>query len=314
MSNPRPLSRRNLLTGAGAAGLTGLLAACGGGGSDATSEPSATTSTPTPGEDATAAALEAVGVDAPVDLTVLVATFQPLTGPGRRIQFGLLDGSGSPALDRDVEAYLVRASDNTKVLGPVTPTFYGEGLGPRGVYVIDTDVAEAGIHDLVVVLADGSAAGTGALQVVTPEQSAVVDNGEALPVVDTPTVEDPKDLAELCTREPDCGMHDVSLETAIAEGRPVVLTIATPKFCTSAICGPVVDVVMGVKEAVGRDDVVFVHAEVFTDAGNTPTQIVTAYELPTEPWTFVVGADGKVVDRFDGPVVPALLRDAVESL
>lgn len=313
------LDRRTLLRNAGLLGLGAVAAACGGGDpSDATSptsdgtSPGAAGGTPIEGDDATAAALEAAGVDAPVVLTPIIATFEVLTGGASRVQFGLLDESNSPILDADVEAFVVRSDDATLVQGPVSPIFFGEDLGNRGVYVFEAELSEPGIHDLVVVTADGRA-GTGAMQVITPEQSAVARPGQAFPIVETPTTEDPKDLAELCTREPDCGMHETSLDTALAEGRPIVFTIATPKYCQTAVCGPVVDVVLEAKKSLGRDDIAFIHAEVFTDAGNTPTEVVTQLQLPTEPWTFVIDADGNVADRFDGPVVPQLLHDAIET-
>lgn len=314
------LTRRSLLAGIGATGAGLVLAACGGDGDPASAPTTGSTGTDDPtaglqeGDDAVRAALDAAGVDAPVTMTVLVASFEPMTGPDRRLQFGLLDETREPALDLDVRAHLVRAADSTDVSGPLEPTFHGEGLGDRGVYVIETELEEPGLYDLVVVTADGSAAGTAGLRIITPEQSAVVNLGEEFPSVETPTVEDPKDLEELCTRDPDCDMHGVSLDTALAEGAPTVLVISTPKYCATRICGPVVDVVLQVRDELGRDDVRFIHAEVFKDAGNTPTDVVTELQLPTEPWTFVIAADGTLADRFDGPVVPSLLREAVENL
>jgi hypothetical protein len=313
------LSRRSLLTGLGATGAGLLLAACGGSEGEGAGEPQAGTSptaggAPQDGQEAVQAALDAAGVDAPLTLTVLVASFEPMTGPGRRIQFGLLGEDQEPALDLDVRAHLVRADDVTDATGALEATYHGEGLGDRGVYVVETDLEQPGTYDLVVVGADGSGAGTAALRVITPEQSAVVTWGEEFPVVDTPTVEDPKDLAELCTRDPNCGMHEVSLASAREDGVPTVLVIATPKYCATRVCGPVVDVVLQVRDEVQRDDVRFIHAEVFQDAGNTPTEVVTELGLPTEPWTFVIAADGTLAERFDGPVAPALLRDAVEAL
>ncbi len=312
-----PLSRRALLSGvgAGAAGL--LLAACGGDGTDAGSSATApATGAPTAqdGADAVQQSLAAAGVDAPVELTVIVANFETLTGEGRRLQFGLLDENREPALDQDLEAHLVRTGDGTDVTGAVTPTFYGEGLGARGIYSFQADLTDPGLYDLVVVRADGSQAGTAAFQVITPEQSVVPVPGAAFPSVDTPTYEDPQGLAELCTRNPECGLHGTSLATALEQGSPTVLVISTPKYCQTAICGPVLDVALDAKEAVGREDITFIHVEVFTDAGNTPTDLVTELGLPSEPWTFLIGADGALTDRFDGPIVPEFLREAVEAL
>jgi glutathione peroxidase-family protein len=45
-------------------------------------------------------------------------------------------------------------------------------------------------------------------------------------------------------------------------------------------------------------------------AGAQPT---TDWNLQTEPWVFVVGADGKVTDRFEGSASPAELRQAIQA-
>lgn len=315
---PRPaLTRRSLLRHGGALGVGAVvLAACGGGdggdGGGATGTPSAAPSSPVAGTDAANAALEAAGVDAEVVLTPIIATFEVLTGGNSRVTFGLLDEQNSPMLDVALETYLVRA-DGELVQGPVEPIFYGEGLGQRGVYVFEAALEEPGLHDLVVVTAEGDRAGTAALQVRSPEESAVIQPGADFPPVATPTTDDPQGLEELCTRAESCGMHDVSLDTAMADGRPVVLTIATPKYCQTAVCGPVVDVVLDQKQELGRDDIAFIHAEVYVDAGNTPTQVINELGLPSEPWTFLITADGKLADRFDGPVVPELLRESIEA-
>lgn len=311
MHTPR-LTRRGFLVGTGAAAI---LAACGG--DDDAPDPDPTSgSTAGPGTDQNAITqqvAEAAGVDGPLDYTPLVASFEVLTGPGRRFQFGLLDETQTPLADADVQVSLVKDSDQSVVQGPVTPSYHDEGLGQRGIYVFDSEFTEAGTHYLVVSTADGAHAGVVPLTVVTPETSPIVQVGAAFPSVATATDDAPGDLEELCTREPACGLHGVSLDQALADGKPVVLSIATPKYCQTAICGPVVDVVLGAKESVARDDVVFIHAEVFKDAGNTPVALVNELQLPTEPWTFLIGADGNVVDKFDGPVSTDLLAESVTA-
>ncbi len=37
------------------------------------------------------------------------------------------------------------------------------------------------------------------------------------------------------------------------------------------------------------------------------------WKLETEPWTFLVGADGRIVERFEGAVSVRELEDAVAS-
>ncbi len=305
-----PISRRSLLRATGTTSLAAVLAACAGSGDGTTEDPTQADDTATPSsEDISDQAIAAVGLGVPATLTPIVATFEVLTGPTGRIPFGVLGEDQQPLLDRDVQLWVVR--DGEVVTGPVTPLFYGEGLGQRGIYVADVELEEAGLFDAVVQV-DGEAAGVAAFSARTPEQSTTYPPGTAFPVVATPTEEDPGALEDLCTREPQCSMHAVSLDEVLGTG-PVVLSVATPRFCQTAVCGPVIDVLEDVRAELGRDDVTFVHAEVYNDAGVTPTQVVNELQLPSEPWTWVIGADGVVVDRFDGPVVPSLVRDAIEQ-
>ncbi|HKJ56931.1 MAG TPA: hypothetical protein VJ978_13190, partial [Nitriliruptoraceae bacterium] len=129
----------------------------------------------------------------------------------------------------------------------------------------------------------------------------------------TPTVDDPQGLEALCTREPDCDLHAMTLADALAAG-PTVLCIATPAFCSSAICGPVLDDVLSVADSGAFPDVQFVHVEPFVDAGVTVTPIMEELALPSEPWTFVLAPDGTIVQRFPGPVVPEILDDILAGM
>lgn len=307
-----PISRRALLRATGTSSLALLLAACADTAPDPVveSEAGPTTDPSADSADIGAQAVAAAGLDATPTLTPIVATFEVLTGPTGRIPFGVLDEEQQPLLDRDVQLWVVR--DGELVTGPLEPVFFGEGLGQRGVYVAEVELEEPGLFDAVVQVDDGPV-GVAAFSVRTPEQSTSHPPGAEFPVVETPTEEDPGALEELCTREPPCDMHETSLDTVLGSG-PVVLTVSTPRFCQTAVCGPVVDVVEQVRSELGRDDVTFIHAEVYNDAGVTPTAVVEALELPSEPWTWVIDAQGVVVDRFDGPVVPSLLRDAIDRV
>ena len=38
------------------------------------------------------------------------------------------------------------------------------------------------------------------------------------------------------------------------------------------------------------------------------------WKLQTEPWTFLVGADGRIAERFEGAVSVRELEEAIEAL
>ena len=95
-----------------------------------------------------------------------------------------------------------------------------------------------------------------------------------------------------------------------------MVAFATPKYCTSRTCGPVVDVVSEVRRRQSDAGVRFIHVEIYED--NDPTKgqnpWVREWKLPSEPWVFLVGADGKIAARFEGTVSVRELDEAVGRL
>jgi hypothetical protein len=109
-------------------------------------------------------------------------------------------------------------------------------------------------------------------------------------------------------------MHDVSLKDALKQKKPIVLIFATPKLCASRVCGPVVDVAEEVHHDAGNK-AIFIHNEIYKDndlnEGYRPQ--VAAYGLTSEPFAFVIGANGKVVEQLQGPFVAEELRAAIKK-
>ena len=147
--------------------------------------------------------------------------------------------------------------------------------------------------------------------------------GDAAPLSDTPTVADTDDLAAISSSpQPDPALYQLSVADAVRAGRPAVITFATPAFCVSATCGPQVsDLSALAARYAGAAN--FVHIEVYQDPqlidpGNPARELVPAVDewgLVSEPWTFVVGRDGRIAARFEQYVPPetleAALRDAL---
>lgn len=130
--------------------------------------------------------------------------------------------------------------------------------------------------------------------------------GEMAPRVATPTVPEAP-IGDLSTdHDPLISLYEVSLDAALANGRKTVIIFATPAYCTSAACGPMLaqTKVMSTE----YPDVDFLHIEVyggFNEPGFAPdfdhlVPAVLAFGLQTEPWVFVTDESGVVTGRFDG--------------
>ena len=241
-----------------------------------------------------------VAPDRTGELQVINASFETLTGEGRIFAFGLVGADNTPVTEADVEVW-TRARPGDQPSGPVPASFTEIPNQPLGLYVVRLDLPAAGAIPLAAVTADG-AAGQTALRVADRGSAVVPAPGDVAPVVATPTTADLLGFERICTLDPSCGMHEDSLDDLIAAGTPVMLTIATPGFCETAICGPTVDVIQSVRAGRPDEDIAWVHLEVFTDAGLTVAEQVTEWNLPSEPWLFGIDGDGKIAGRLDGPL------------
>src|SRR3546814_6452234 len=129
---------------------------------------------------------------------------------------------------------------------------------------------------------------------------SVVKPGDAIPAVATPRPPDARGGNPICTAEPACPLHDVSLADALGEGRPIALLVATPAFCQIAICGPVLDVLL--EATGGHPDVRFLHAEVYANPGEGLEEyapIVSELGLHFEPCLLLIGAEDRKSTRLN---------------
>jgi hypothetical protein len=81
-----------------------------------------------------------------------------------------------------------------------------------------------------------------------------------------------------------------------------MLLFATPQFCQSRVCGPVVDVAEQVKQEYG-DKAAFIHMEIWKDNDPSKTIVrpqVRAFNLPDEPWLFAINRHGTVSSSIEG--------------
>lgn len=147
-----------------------------------------------------------------------------------------------------------------------------------------------------VLTIDGKDLGPADIAVVDPATLPVPGIGKPLPALESPTTTDPRGVQPVCTRVPACPFHSMTLAEALKTGKPVALLVATPAHCKTAICGPVLDVL--IKQPLDRFAVV--HVEVYTDdSANTVAPAVDALGLTFEPCLFLADASGIVRQRLD---------------
>ena len=161
---------------------------------------------------------------------------------------------------------------------------------------------------------DGELKGALLPGVVVGEFKRVPKPGQKAPVISTPTAQDAGgELSKITTRKPPDSQNQVDYADALGK-EPIVLLFATPQFCQSRVCGPVVDVAEQAKSEYG-DKAAFIHMEIYNenDPGYGVRPQVRAFHLPSEPWLFTIDRRGVVREAVEGAFGLKLMHKAVDK-
>ena len=241
--------------------------------------------------------------------------------PGQvRFSFLVVANDGRPVEKRQAKVWIARGFKE-KPYARATARL--EMIGVPGtsdasvpsIYVAHLRAPSPGTYWVLARPQGAAIAGLGNLVVRRRSYSPAV--GAPAPDTTTPTLaSSDENLRALTTStHPDRALYARSVAQELAAHRPFVVAFATPKFCTSRTCGPVVDVVSHVRKQLARSGLGFIHVEVYehNDPGRGYNRWMRDWGLQSEPWVFLVGRDGRIKEKFEGSVSAKELRAAVES-
>ena len=210
-----------------------------------------------------------------------------------------------------------RDSNRWRRSPPTGPRTSGAKGDANSVYVVPKVDFDSDGPWLAVAMLKGKN-GLEASRVPSPvvgDNPRIPEVGQRPPQIQTLTAADVGgDLEKIDTRVPPDQMHKVDFADVLGK-KPVVLIFATPALCQSRVCGPVVDVAQQVADEY-EPEVDFIHQEVYVDneiAKGVRPQL-KAFGLETEPWTFLIGKDGRVEDRLEGAYGVAELEEAMKTI
>ena len=285
--SPLHLDRRTLLRG----GLGGLgVAALGGSVAPACSTSGDTVSEGvTPGPELSLMALF------PRDVPHIAANTPT------RLPYTLSDAEGVPFGTLDQPLTFRVSFDGAAVGDPVEVAPHGDGV-PRPYLPLEMTFPRPGVFDVETEF-EGTTA-VSQVQVFAPDEIAAPVVGDQLPPASTPTRTQGFEVDPICTRVPTCPFHEHDLTAALQTDRPIVVLLATPAYCQTTACGPILDLL--IEQAEGLDDVIVIHSEVYknpkavrdlADAALAP--LPDAYSMAFEPALFVSDASHRVAARGD---------------
>lgn len=256
-----------------------------------------------------------------------------VVGPNRLL-VNLIDNTNTSVADSGKPVTLNLydlATDPAQAAFSAHAAFMSTIAGLPGLYRAQVDFGRAGDWGLEAVqyqTVGGDSVLIGRMVFQVRESGTTPAIGASAIASETPTATDAAGIAAISTDDdPDPDFYTTSVAAAIAAHEPFVLAFATPAFCRSATCGPTLDVVKQVAaDYQGR--LTFIHVEPYqlqlTDGHLQPVltsdnlpitvQAVDEWGLPTEPYVFVVDAQGKVSAKFEGIAAEDELRAAFDAV
>ena len=251
------------------------------------------------------------------------------TGRDTRMAFGMIGQDGTPLYGPT--AVYVAPTPGSPAKGPfvapadvlLTDKRYRSKQAATtqdpfvAVYGAHVDFARRGRYSVLAATkrSDGTLTGaTGEVTVFTQDADPIPEVGEKAPIVHTDTLASAKgDVKKIDTRDPPSDMHKVDFADVVGK-KPVALLFATPQLCSSRVCGPVTDIALQMESKYG-DRMTFIHQEVYVD--NTVSkglrEPLKRFNLPSEPWLFVVDRTGTITARLEGSIGVKQFEAAVKT-
>lgn len=252
-----------------------------------------------------------------VSMSIIGSDDEPLLGADVRLRFFDLTGA-KPVETEAVPARWVRAE-----LGYVDEQSGGarEVTGESGVYIAEATFSHAGAWGVKVSATLGAETfDESPFRFNVREDSSEPSIGDEAPRSVQQVLANVADIEEIDSSSPPRpAMHETTIADAVTSGKPAVIAFATPAYCRSRICAPVMETVMDPLAAEFGGRATFVHVEPFVLADlragfvQNPVPATREWRIESEPWIFVVGSDGRVAAKFEGIAALDEVRDALQA-
>ena len=262
----------------------------------------------------------------------VLASSEKLVGQSRLL-FVLVDDQNRPIADETLEVeigFFDLCADPATATEVLTPSFEWGIVGQRAFYVVTPELTQPGPWGAAIAVRDPATGHDHGRQ--APVHGVRAGGfgprvGDPAPAVKTPTLADVGgDVRKISTDpNPDPGvLRDLARRGPRRRSEPFLLAFVTPAFCKSAQCGPTLDVVKAAVKAapirvVAVEPYQLVYQDgrlqpVYEDGSFVPVEAANVYGIPTEPWIFVVDADGVIASSFEAVVGEQELVDAIRAV
>ena len=261
---------------------------------------------------------------APADLRIALAVTDLNLGKNR-IAFGVIEPGGGPIEDADVilETYFLDGNPDKNPVEILATVFRKWPTNQGGVYTTNATFSNPGSWGILARVDQKTGdSRIASAKIVIKERSSSPYVGSKAPQSLTKTASLGDDMSHITSDpNPHMPLYTKSISEAVTSGKVSVILFATPAFCRTATCGPQVKTIASLEIKMG-DSVNFLHVEIYDNPHEILGDIANAdvspevrkWNLPSEPWTFVVDSKGIISHRFEGFATEGEIEEAISAL
>jgi hypothetical protein len=252
-------------------------------------------------------------------LTAVQASSELAQGRNR-FAIGLIDDRNQPVVagSVNVEFFKLLANGQAEKRAESPAVFRSVGGASKGIWAAPIAFSEVGGWGAQVTL-DGGDGSPKVARMNFQVRDQFSAPGYAAPAPRSVSLTDKDvggDTSHICSNSPPCELHSLSIADALQPAdRPLVLLFATPALCTSATCAPELQAVQQL-HGTYAERANFIHVEIYQYPfdGQHTAKTVDEWNLPSDPWTFVIDKTGIVRDRFEGAAPVEELEPSLKAL
>ena len=195
--------------------------------------------------------------------------------------------------------------------------------GTRGLYSTRLSFDRPGTWGIeMAVLNDDGTTSQTSLRFEVGQRSSTPAVGEPAVGSISKTIESVERIGQLTTGSlQDSELYRLTIADAIVSGKPTVVVMASPAFCTNAVCGPQVEVLQQLKDAY-EGEANFIHVDIYDNPEEIQGDLdrarlsstVVEWALPSTEWSFVIDRQGVVAARFEAFATLDELEQALKKV
>ena len=229
-------------------------------------------------------------------------------GPNR-LAFGMIESGIGPIKNKSliVKTYYLDGASPDDPVETLNPIYRSWPTG-LGIYTATVQFDREGRWGILAATTASNKKFEASAGINVSIKSLVPELGSKPPISTTKTTNQLSQLPSITSDpNPNIRLYRTSLHEAIPSGLPTIVVFATPAFCKTSTCGPQLEILSEL-EFNYREKANFVHVEIYDNPNEIQGDIsrgvispeVLKWNLPSEPWTFLIDSDGLIYSRFEG--------------